>query len=354
MSEKKTGFVGIVLVFAKIFGKVFPKLAKVAKSLFGLKALGVAASLGFYSYLLTWQMGVALVAFIFIHEYGHLYAMKKCGLKTRGIYLIPGFGGAALAGEGFKSGRNEAYIALDGPLFGLLFVACAFVAYMITAEPIFAAIAGLTAFVNFVNLFPINPLDGGRVVKSLVYSFHAAFGFIFMMISLVLAGILGVHFGWSLLSFVALIGLMEVVGDYGLSNALKNFLLTIWRIFFIWVFVAIVSVNPTETFGIVLCLFFAVVIMALFVFDAIVASQAYEKDIVFYPYLVIRQAYEGVREFFRLNVGQLFRIDGHVPMTRGEVWKYGLLYLGMIVLHLGIIVGIALLPGMAEVGHLLS
>lgn len=112
----------MIVLAAKLGPKIIPIFIKLLKELFGLKTAGIAGSAALYSYLLTWEMGIALVCFIFIHEYGHLWAMQKCGLKTKGIYLIPGFGGVALGAEGFKSGRNEAYIAIMGPVFGLFWL----------------------------------------------------------------------------------------------------------------------------------------------------------------------------------------------------------------------------------------
>ena len=116
--------IGLLVILIKLGPKLLPVFYKLwevffqlAKGIISFKALGGILSVGLYTYLFTWQMGVSLVAFILLHEYGHLWAMKKCGIKTRGIYLIPGFGGVALAEEGFKSGRNEAFIAIMGPVF---------------------------------------------------------------------------------------------------------------------------------------------------------------------------------------------------------------------------------------------
>ena len=119
--KKFTSNIGLWVVAAKLGMKFLPKLwtvlPKLLKGVFSIKTAGAAASLGVYSLLWSWEMGFSLVAFILIHEYGHLWAMKRCGIKTKGIYLIPGFGGAAVAEESFKSAHNEAFIALMGPLW---------------------------------------------------------------------------------------------------------------------------------------------------------------------------------------------------------------------------------------------
>ncbi len=120
--------IGYLVLLAKLGPKLLPIVAKfgdllinLLKSSMGLKAVGVAGSVGLYTYLFTWQMAVILVAFIGIHEYGHLWAMKRCGIKTKGMFFIPGFGAVAVADEKFGSARNEVYIALMGPIFGIVF-----------------------------------------------------------------------------------------------------------------------------------------------------------------------------------------------------------------------------------------
>jgi Zn-dependent protease len=350
----------ILVVIIKIGAKVLPKLLKVAKGLFSLKAVGVAASAGLYSYLLTWQMGCALVAFIAWHEYGHLSAMKKCGIKTMGIYLIPGFGGAAMAAEGFKSGRNESYIALMGPVYGVLFIFIAIGVYFYTGDKLFLSIASMMTFINLINLFPINPLDGGRVVKSLVYSFRESYGFFFMLFSFALAAVISGIYGWHLLTLVAFIGLSEVFSDYGLSEALSTLTRTIFRMFmaviFIWFVVPELTAISFSVAPLKAVIFSSV---AMLMFGALwcdihLVALRYEKRPWYYPQYVIYEIYFGIKQLFSLKEADLIRIDGHVPMVKKDVVKYSLLYLFVTLFHIALMLGISLLPGMAEVGHLLS
>src|SRR3989344_1622854 len=174
----RTSNAGLLVLLAKLGPKLFPVLVKmhdalwgVVKSLFGVKSIGLVGSVGLYTYLFTWPMAVALVVFIGIHEYGHLWAMKRCGIKTKGMFFLPGFGAVAVAEERFGSARNEAYIAIMGPIFGLVFFVFPIMyLFWYTGNPQWAAVAAIMAFINLINLLPINPLDGGRILKSLAYS----------------------------------------------------------------------------------------------------------------------------------------------------------------------------------------
>ena len=150
-----------------------------------LKFILAGASFATYSYLFTWQFAGMLLIMIFIHELGHVIAMKQCGIKVKGIYLIPLLGGAAVAEGDFKTRRDESYIALMGPWFGLFVSLFFYLLYYITSNPVFAAGATWCSFMNLFNLLPVNPLDGGRVVKSLTFSAHGYVGLGFLLLSLI-------------------------------------------------------------------------------------------------------------------------------------------------------------------------
>src|ERR1700683_5600103 len=135
----------------------------------GKVVLGLA-SFAVYAILFTWQFAVIILGMLIIHEYGHLRCMKHYGMKTRGIYLIPLFGAAAVAEDNFPSRRAEATVALAGPLTGAMLAAGTGLVYVATRNGAFAAAAAWMALINLFNLLPVVPLDGGRVVKSITCS----------------------------------------------------------------------------------------------------------------------------------------------------------------------------------------
>ena len=68
--------------------KISPILLKFFKSVKVIKLALASGSMVAYSYLFTWEFAIILLAAIVFHEYGHITGMKKCGIKTKGIYLI--------------------------------------------------------------------------------------------------------------------------------------------------------------------------------------------------------------------------------------------------------------------------
>ena len=144
--------------------KLAPKLLKLVLAITSVVA---------YSYLFTWQFALIIVSTIFIHELGHYAMMRHYGLKTKGIYLIPFFGGAAVSEEAFPTRRIEAVTALMGPLVGFDLSIIAIGIYQLTSDPMWAAVASWVALVNLFNLLPVTPLDGGRIIKSSIVSLNS-------------------------------------------------------------------------------------------------------------------------------------------------------------------------------------
>jgi Zn-dependent protease len=187
--ESRSGFLGLL---GKIGAKVAPfvlKLATVAKlTLF-------AASFTAYSLLFSWQFAAALISMIVIHEAGHLTAMKHYGMRTKGIWLIPFVGGAAVTSDEFPTRRAEALTALAGPATGLALSGLCLAGYMATGWATLAALASWNALLNVFNLLPVVPLDGGRIAKSALMSISSRVGLAVMVVTSIAGIVLGLIYG---------------------------------------------------------------------------------------------------------------------------------------------------------------
>lgn len=125
-----------------------------------------------------WTQGLAasllLFASILLHELGHAAVALRSGLETRSVTLFV-FGGVAELSRDPEDGRTEFRVALAGPLvslalavgFGLLSVAPAL-------GPAARAVARYLALINvsvaLFNLVPAFPLDGGRLLRGLLWN----------------------------------------------------------------------------------------------------------------------------------------------------------------------------------------
>ncbi|MEM6363195.1 MAG: site-2 protease family protein [Planctomycetota bacterium] len=177
----------------------------------GLDRLGGDASPGRLPLLLLWA--IALLVSILIHELGHALAFRQNGIESS--IVLYHFGGLAIPrshgstfGSSFSSPRlsnaSDLWIALAGPLLqlGSALVLVALVksmgyrilAFELMPGPLSRLSGvedgkafdsfGLLAMVTFyvwpsvlwalLNLVPVFPLDGGRVMRSLVLIFGGA------------------------------------------------------------------------------------------------------------------------------------------------------------------------------------
>jgi hypothetical protein len=115
-------------------------------------------------------------------------------------------------GEGlFPSRKAEVYVALMGPVWGLVYALAALCAFGVFHAPVFAAVASWTSLVTLFNLLPVNPLDGGRVIKSIAYSISKRVGFITLMASMALAVVIMVVLNVWLFAIVITVNVIEML-----------------------------------------------------------------------------------------------------------------------------------------------
>jgi Zn-dependent protease len=177
------------------------------------KLLLALASFAAYAFLFTWQFAVIILGMLVIHEGGHLRCMKHYGMKTRGIYLIPLVGAAAVAEDNFPSRRAEATIALAGPLTGAVLAAGTGLLYFVTRNGAFAAAAAWMALINLFNLLPVVPLDGGRVVKSITCSIGSRTGLAAIIAGMLLGAVLAVTADLWIFVILIPLGLLDYLYD---------------------------------------------------------------------------------------------------------------------------------------------
>lgn len=115
-----------------------------------------------------------------LHELGHSFVARSYGVQIKSITLHVLGGVAELEQIPPESGR-EAKMAISGPLVSFLLgaIAWAFFVLLSPTNPLPKFITGYMMYVNFAvgafNLIPALPLDGGRVLRSLLASRQSRF-----------------------------------------------------------------------------------------------------------------------------------------------------------------------------------
>ncbi len=124
----------------------------------------------------NWRMGVVKIACVtfslLVHEFGHALMAKR--YKLAPSVLLHGWGGLC-AHQPSNSDREDFFIVSAGPAAGLTLGCIALVGYFVLpmvlpdAPPLLSSTFFYLVVINFVwnilNLFPLWPLDGGKLFR---------------------------------------------------------------------------------------------------------------------------------------------------------------------------------------------
>jgi len=133
-----------------------------------------------WSLLLNWSLGIIasilFFASVLAHELSHSLVAIHQGEKVKNITLFI-FGGVAQIGEEPDKPLKEFMIAFVGPLTSIAIGIISGIAWWLTREisPPIASILRYLGIINialaFFNLIPGFPLDGGRVLRAIIWGF---------------------------------------------------------------------------------------------------------------------------------------------------------------------------------------
>lgn len=124
-------------------------------------------SVGVYWTVFGWRFAVLLVLSIYVHEMGHVAALRRFGIQATAPMFIPGFGALIRLRQHPGNPQEDARIGLAGPLWGCGAAAAAYLVFVLGGGPLWAAVARFGAWVNLFNLLPVWQLDGGRAFRAL-------------------------------------------------------------------------------------------------------------------------------------------------------------------------------------------
>lgn len=132
----------------------------------------VAPGLGFWKYVAGFVFAVVLYLSVLLHEASHAVVAQRLGYGVTSITLHFLGGMTEIDGQSRKP-RHEFWIAVVGPLTSIAVGAAASVLWLALPGGLVHAAVGSLAFANLVigvlNLVPGLPLDGGRVLKAIVW-----------------------------------------------------------------------------------------------------------------------------------------------------------------------------------------
>jgi Zn-dependent protease len=200
------GVLGLVLLKSKALLGLL--LANGKLLLVGLMKLPTLLSMLLYA---RWTagngaaFGIGLVASIYVHEVGHVAALRRYGIAASAPMFVPGLGAFVRLKQYPSDAHEEARTGLAGPLWGLWAALAAVLLGKLAGWPTALSIASVGATINLFNLIPIWQLDGARGLKALT------------RVDRVLLGLLGLLTGVLLRQWMP-----AIVGVFALAHALSK------------------------------------------------------------------------------------------------------------------------------------
>ena len=159
--------------------------------------------------------GVALlVGVIFIHEMGHLVAMKLFGYRDVQMFFIPLFGAAVSGDESMPSGTRRAIVSLMGPVPGILIGIAVAIIYFRVRAPFLLELAWMFLILNVFNLFPFHPLDGGRFFEHVLFSRHPKLEVVFKFLASIALLVIAVAMEAFFLAFFVVVLILNLANGY--------------------------------------------------------------------------------------------------------------------------------------------
>lgn len=121
---------------------------------------------------------ITLFVIVLIHEMGHLSMALLFGIKVLSVQLLPFGGVVIIEDQGKLTAWKEIAIAVAGPLqngimivIGMMFMSLGwgnsdYISYIVHGNMVIALF----------NLLPIPPLDGGKILQSLISRYFSYYG----------------------------------------------------------------------------------------------------------------------------------------------------------------------------------
>lgn len=164
-------FALVLPLFAWLIASQVPAYAELLGAL-GLEIDGAALAAGATPYLLGLTAALGLFASVVVHELGHALTARLYGVATRGITLWF-LGGVAQLEDMPRQRGAEAVVAIVGPITSAAIGAL--LASLLGAVRLPDGVTFVVAYLAITNvalalfnLLPALPLDGGRVLRSLL------------------------------------------------------------------------------------------------------------------------------------------------------------------------------------------
>lgn len=135
--------------------------------IFAASALFFALIIGF---AFSWGLVLAVFPVLLVHELGHLLAMRAFGYRDLYLFFMP-FGALVMGTKEDRTPWQEAIVLLAGPVPGIILATMTLL--FVTEPPDWLMqLCTMSLVINYFNLLPIPPLDGGKLMQLVIFDRH--------------------------------------------------------------------------------------------------------------------------------------------------------------------------------------
>jgi Zn-dependent protease len=162
---------GALAALGVLLAKIGTKLKLLLVALPKLKLLSTSGtmlvSIAAYQLIFGWAFAVGFVLLLLLHELGHVFQLRREGIKASAPMFIPFLGAVISAKSLGEDAAAEARVGLAGPVLGSIASLVPLGIWLATGSDFWRALAYIGFFLNLFNLIPVLPLDGGRAMAAL-------------------------------------------------------------------------------------------------------------------------------------------------------------------------------------------
>jgi len=123
-------------------------------------------SIAIYAAITGVPIACGLVLGMWAHELGHRAMLRRLGLAVSPIVFVPFVGAVQRMRERPADVVDAARMALAGPLCGLLFAIACKLGYAASHQPELQLLGTAHALLTLLDLLPVGPFDGRRIVEA--------------------------------------------------------------------------------------------------------------------------------------------------------------------------------------------
>ncbi len=159
-----------------------------------------------------------LLGTIFLHEMGHYFGMVLFGYRDVRMFFVPFFGAAVSGRKHGAPAWQQLIVVFLGPLPGIVLAGVLYAFARPDPDVRLREAIYLLIGLNGLNLLPLLPLDGGRIVNLLLFSRHAVLESLFQLFAVLGLAALGYAFGGWILYGLAVLMFLAIPHQYRLRR----------------------------------------------------------------------------------------------------------------------------------------